>query len=717
MSWSGFLRNLTQSSHTNTKPQRKQPYRARPALEMLEDRVVPYTTTGNIWPHPQLISISFMPDGTPMSAAVGSNIKSNLFSTFNAKFGSTAAWQNQILKAAQVWAQQTNINFTVVSDSGASSGSGNYEQGDPTFGDIRIGGYAYTNSSLATCFQPPQANNYSLAGDISFNTSATFNIGSTYDLFTVACHEFGHALGMDHTTATTSAVMYPSYTGMKPTLNSDDIAGIRSIYSGGNARSLDAFAAGGAHNTAATASDITATINQNALTAVVQNLDITTTGQVEYLTFVAPANTMGPLTVTVQSRGLSLLSPKMTLYASDGSTVLGTANGLNKYGTTLTVTTSNVSAGQKFYVKVQGADTTAFSTGAYALTLNFGSGAAPAVALPNTQTVNGNPLSGSGGDADNPGKGDSYLLLNPLITGISPDTGSSSTDGVTSAQRLMVFGVAPAGMTVQVAELGAGGGLLGGLLGLGYTTIGTAFTGTDGQWIFNYTNTVLSDGTYSFRATGQGLVGAILGLLASSYTVVVNTKAPPAPTISGFTPDATGVQGDGDTNCKSPTLNGTAAANSIVTVFLNGQFYDTALTNGSGGWSYQVKDALADGTYTFTATATELAGNVSSFSKALKVTIHTQPPNAPTITGYTKTTNVGWSGSTTTVTLTGKGTAGDVVTILDGNTVLGKAVVTAAGTWSFKTPSLATGKHDFRAFQTDPFGNSSLFSNDLFVTI
>jgi hypothetical protein len=336
------------------------------------------------------------------------------------------------------------------------------------------------------------------------------------------------------------------------------------------------------------------------------------------------------------------------------------------------------------------------------------------VTAANTQTVNGNPLSGGGGLADNPGKGDSFLLLNPLITGISPDTGSSSTDGVTSAQRLMLFGVAPAGMTVQVAELSGSGGLLGGLLGLGYTTIGTAFSGNDGQWTFNYTNTLLSDGTYSFRATGQGLLGGILGLLASSYTVVVNTHAPAAPAISGFTPN-TGVQGA--TNCKSPMLNGTAAANSTLTVFLNGQFYDTALTNGSGSWSYQVKDALADGTYTFTATATDLAGNVSNSSKALKVTINTKTPIAPIITGFTKNTSSSLLGSTTTVTLSGTGIAGDVVTILDGNTVLGTAVVSAAGTWSFKTPSLATGKHDFRAFQTDPFGNSSLFSNDLFVTI
>jgi hypothetical protein len=55
-----------------------------------------------------------MPDGTNLGG-----VTSNLFSAFNARFGSAAAWQNQILKAAQVWAQQTNLNFAVVSDNGA----------------------------------------------------------------------------------------------------------------------------------------------------------------------------------------------------------------------------------------------------------------------------------------------------------------------------------------------------------------------------------------------------------------------------------------------------------------------------------------------------------------------------------------------------------------------------------------------------------------------
>jgi hypothetical protein len=34
--------------------------------------------------------------------------------TFNGKFGSATTWQNQILKAAQAWAQATNLNFSII---------------------------------------------------------------------------------------------------------------------------------------------------------------------------------------------------------------------------------------------------------------------------------------------------------------------------------------------------------------------------------------------------------------------------------------------------------------------------------------------------------------------------------------------------------------------------------------------------------------------------
>src|SRR3954470_3478232 len=77
--------------------------RVRLALECLESRVTPYVASGNAWPVPQLVTISFVPDGTVLGQSFNGPITSNLFATFNQKFGSPSAWQNAIVKAAQAW--------------------------------------------------------------------------------------------------------------------------------------------------------------------------------------------------------------------------------------------------------------------------------------------------------------------------------------------------------------------------------------------------------------------------------------------------------------------------------------------------------------------------------------------------------------------------------------------------------------------------------------
>ncbi len=360
-------------------------------MEELETRAVPYSVSGNLWPSSQMVSISFMPDGTDLGG-----VKSDLFATLDARFGSPAMWQNQILKAAQVYAKNTNLNFVVVSDNGAPSGAGAYQQGDAGFGDIRIGGYHFGTSTLGMAFAPPPVNNYSIAGDIAFNTGQTWNIGTTYDLFTVASHEFGHALGLLHS-GVIHSTMYSAYAGAKTGIDWDDIYGIRSIYSAGSPRTADWNDANGGNDSIAAATDITQHIQTN-LTVLRENRDITANSDVDFFKVTLPAGTVNVIQVSAQSEGLSLLAPKVTVYAANQSTILGTANGAGQYGQTQTVTLADkVSPGQIIYVKVQAADSTPFGTGKYAIGMSFGGEKLPSQATPNTQSTNGNPISAGGG--------------------------------------------------------------------------------------------------------------------------------------------------------------------------------------------------------------------------------------------------------------------------------------------------------------------------------
>src|SRR5262249_27031712 len=99
----------------------------------------------------------------------------------------------------------------------------------------------------------------------------------------------------------------------------------------------------------------------------------------------------------LQSKGLSLLAPLLKVYDANLTQLASTS--LSGYaGGTVTATVS-VTPGQTYFIMVDGANNTASGAGAYGLSLNFGTGASPAIPTPNPHTANGNPLSGGGGQA------------------------------------------------------------------------------------------------------------------------------------------------------------------------------------------------------------------------------------------------------------------------------------------------------------------------------
>ena len=112
---------------------------------------------------------------------------------------------------------------------------------------------------------------------------------------------------------------------------------------------------------------------------------------------------------------------------------------------------------------------------------------------------------------------------------------------------------------------------------------------------------------------------------------------------------------------------------------------------------------MPDGVHNFTVTSTDAAGNVSGASTALKVTIDTVAPNAPTITTNTIL-------NTNAVSVTGTAEAGSTVNVLDGTVVVGTGTANSSGGFNITTNALSSGSHVLTAKATDIAGNTSLSS-------
>jgi Matrixin/Putative peptidoglycan binding domain len=128
------------------------------------------------------------------------------------------------------WEQASPLTFTEVA-AGASAetriGWFTRDHGDANpFDDAG----SLAGNVLAHCFYPPPRGG-SFPGDCHFDEHEEWSLTppTGIDLLTVAIHELGHGLGLDHSNVR-SAVMFASYGGPRRELNSDDVNGIRAIY-------------------------------------------------------------------------------------------------------------------------------------------------------------------------------------------------------------------------------------------------------------------------------------------------------------------------------------------------------------------------------------------------------------------------------------------------------------------------------------------------------
>lgn len=132
--------------------------------------------------------------------------------------------QAQIARAFSQWSDAVQVTFTPVSDPG-----GNQTIGILFATGAHGDGYPFMGASvLAHTFYPFPENPEPIAGDMHFNDADTWQIGSGVDLYSVALHEAGHALGLGHSDVP-GDVMYPYYR-MHTVLMPNDIAAAQELY-------------------------------------------------------------------------------------------------------------------------------------------------------------------------------------------------------------------------------------------------------------------------------------------------------------------------------------------------------------------------------------------------------------------------------------------------------------------------------------------------------
>ena len=132
--------------------------------------------------------------------------------------------RTEIERALREWSKYANISI--------SAG----QQGGTRTIDILFGrgahGDAYPfdgpGASLAHTFYPAPPNSEPVAGDMHLDADEAWHSGANVDLFSVALHEAGHALGLGHSDRP-GTVMYPYYRQVTA-LSDDDIAGVRALY-------------------------------------------------------------------------------------------------------------------------------------------------------------------------------------------------------------------------------------------------------------------------------------------------------------------------------------------------------------------------------------------------------------------------------------------------------------------------------------------------------
>lgn len=243
----------------------------------------------------------------------------------------------------------------------------------------------------------------------------------------------------------------------------------------------------------------------------------------------------------------------------------------------------------------------------------------------------------------------------------------------------------------------------------------------NGNWQITINNPGLSDGEWYFRPKSIDSLGNE-GPLAAEWEVIVDTVTPQPHIkiaqdfVAGGKQNGEDIGHTGVTNDPSPILKGNAEAGSLVRFYdRNNREIGSTLVGTSGEWTYKLP-VQTNGKNSFTAIATDEAGNVSLPSDPYEINFDVFMP-APSITAGLDNSSArietvlrGKVTNDDTPEFYGTGQANALIMVYDHGIPLGSVYADASGIWRLPLPQLERGQHSLTAIAQSPEGVTSTAS-------
>ncbi|MCL0917511.1 Ig-like domain-containing protein [Escherichia coli] len=307
------------------------------------------------------------------------------------------------------------------------------------------------------------------------------------------------------------------------------------------------------------------------------------------------------------------------------------------------------------------------------------------------------------------------------ITGISDDTGASSSDFITSDTSLTVRGVLGAALGAnEFAQISTDNGAT-------WVNVTLAADGLNWSYVDGRT---LTNGTTTWQVRVVDLAGNV-GATGSQSAQIDTVNPAQVLTIASISTDTGSSATDFITSDTSLTLTGSLgtglASGEVAQISLDGGATWTTLTTNGTQWTYTDSRTLTDGSYVYQVRVLDLAGNTGPVVSKTVVVDTINPTATPTIVSYTDDvgqrqgtfSNSQATDDTTPLlngVLSGPLASGEVVYLYRNGLLLGAVTMVGALNWTYSDSGLVSGAYTYSARVVDLAGNITS-SSDFVLTV